>query len=91
VNRTTEAIATLDTSLSPFRRRRHRQTCRAGRHEGQPPMRSMAVVVLHEDVENPLKMLGVQDQQPVETLSIAKTVAGRGRCLPRMPSGTRSP
>ena len=31
-------------------------------------MRSMAVVVLHEDVENPLKVLGVQDQQPVETL-----------------------
>jgi hypothetical protein len=26
------------------------------------------VVVLHEDLEDPLKMLMVQDQQPVETL-----------------------
>ncbi len=28
----------------------------------------MAVVMLREDVEDPLKMLVVQDQQPVETL-----------------------
>jgi hypothetical protein len=28
----------------------------------------VAVVMLHEDVEDPLKMLFVQDQQPVETL-----------------------
>jgi hypothetical protein len=28
----------------------------------------VAVVMLHEDVEDPLKMLTVQDQQPVETL-----------------------
>ena len=31
-------------------------------------MRPVAVVMLHEDVEDPLKMLVVQDQQPVETL-----------------------
>jgi hypothetical protein len=65
VNHTTETIATLDTSLAPLRRRR---TCRAGRREGQRSMWPVAVVMLHEDVEDPLKMLVVQDQQPVETL-----------------------
>jgi hypothetical protein len=31
-------------------------------------MRPIAVVMLHKDVEDPLKTLLVQDQQPVETL-----------------------
>jgi hypothetical protein len=31
-------------------------------------MGSVAVVMLHEDFEDTLKMLLVQDQQPVETL-----------------------
>jgi len=65
VNHTTETIATLDTNLAPLRRRRHRRTCRAGRREGQRSMWPVAVVMLHEDVEDLLKMLVVQDQQPV--------------------------
>ena len=68
MNHTTETIATLDTSLAPLRQRRHRRTCRAGRREGQRSMWPVAVVMFHEDVENPLKMLVAQDQQPVETL-----------------------
>ena len=68
VNHTTETIATLDTSLAPLRRRRHRRTCRVGRREGQRSMWPVAVVMLHEDLEDPLKMLFIQDQQPVETL-----------------------
>jgi hypothetical protein len=63
----TEAIATLDTSLGALCRQRHRRTCRLGRREGQRSMWPVAVVMLHEDVEKPLKMLGVQDQRPVET------------------------
>jgi hypothetical protein len=31
-------------------------------------MRAVAVAMLDDDVEDPLKMLIVQDQQPVETL-----------------------
>jgi hypothetical protein len=31
-------------------------------------MRPMAVVMIHEDVDDLRKMLVVQDQQPVETL-----------------------
>jgi len=68
MNHTTQTIATLDTSLAPFRRRHDRWTCRSGRREGQRSMRPVTVVMVHEDVEDPLKMLVVQDQQPVETL-----------------------
>ena len=68
MNHTTETIATLDTSLAPLRRRRQRLACRAGWIEGQRSMRPVAVVMLHEDVQDLLKMLVVQDQQPVETL-----------------------
>ena len=68
MNDAAEAIATVDTSLAPLRRRYHRRTCRPGRREGQRSMWPVAAVVLHEDVENPLKMLVVQDLQPVETL-----------------------
>ena len=67
MNHTTETIATLDTSLAPLRRQRHR-TCRAGRREGQRSMRPVAVVMVHKNVEDALKMLVVQDQQSVETL-----------------------
>ena len=31
-------------------------------------MRAVSVVMLHEDVEDPLKMLVVQDEQLIETL-----------------------
>jgi len=66
VNHTTETIATLDTSLAPLPRRQ--RTCRAGWREGQRSMWPVAIVMFHEDIEDPLKMLVVQDQQPVETL-----------------------
>jgi hypothetical protein len=65
VNDTAQSIATPDTSLTPRRRQRYRRT---GRREGQRSMWPVAVVMLPEDVEDPLKMLLVQDQQPVETL-----------------------
>ena len=68
MNHTTETIATLDTSLAAFRRWRHGPTCRAGRREGQRSMRPVAIVMIREHSEDPLKMLVVQDQQPVETL-----------------------
>ena len=68
MNHTTETVATLDTSLAPRRRRRQRSACRVGWIEGQRSMRPVAVVMLHEDVEDLLKMLVGQDQQPVETL-----------------------
>jgi hypothetical protein len=76
MNHPTETIATLDTSLRPLRRRRHRRTCRAGRREGQRSMWPVAVVMLHEDVEDPLKMLGVQDQQPGE-----RRKSGNASCI----------
>ena len=68
MNHTTETITALDTGHGPLRRRPHRLTCRAGRREGQRSMRPVTVVMLHEHVEDALKMLVVQDQQPVETL-----------------------
>jgi len=67
VNHPTETIATVDTSLPPLHRRRHWRPSRAGRREGQRSMWPVAVVMRHEDVEDSLKMLIVQDQQPVET------------------------
>jgi hypothetical protein len=64
VNHGAETMAvSSDTSLAPLRQRR---TCRAGRREGQRSMRPVAVVMLHKDVEDPPKMLIVQDPQPVE-------------------------
>ena len=67
-NYTTETIATLDMNLSPFRRRRRPRPCWARRREGQPVMRPVTVVMVRKDVEDPLKMVVVQDHQPVETL-----------------------
>jgi len=66
VNHTTETIATLDATLAP--RWRRQRTCRAGRREGQRSMWPVAVVMRHENIEDPIKMLVVQDQEPVETL-----------------------
>ena len=66
MNHPTETIATLDTSLAPLCRRRYWLTCPSGRREGQRSMWPVAVVMLLEDVKDPLKMLVVQDQQPVE-------------------------
>jgi hypothetical protein len=68
MNDTTETIATLDMSLAPLRRGCDRWTCRARRREGQRSMWPVPVIMLHEDVEDPRKMLVVQDQQPIETL-----------------------
>ena len=65
---TAETIATLNTSIVPLRRRCHWRTRWVGRREGQRAMRPVAVVMLHEDVKDPFKMLVIQDQQPVETL-----------------------
>jgi hypothetical protein len=64
VNHTGETIATLDTRLAT--RRRHRRTCRAGRRETQRSVWPVAVEMFHEDVEDALERLVVQDQQPVE-------------------------
>ena len=60
MNHTAETIATLDTSLGT--RRRYRRTCRPGRRETQRSVRPVTVVMFHEDVEDPLEMLVVQDQ-----------------------------
>ena len=59
MNHATEAVATLDTSRAPRRRRRQRLACRVGWIEGQRSVRPVAVVVIHEDVEDALKMLVV--------------------------------
>ena len=63
---TTETVATLDTSLT--RRRRGRWTCRVRRSQGQRSVGPVAVVVIHEHVEDARKLLLVQDQQPVQAL-----------------------
>ena len=68
MNHTTETVATLDTSPARRHRRRQRSPCGVGWIEGQRSMWPVAVVMLREDVKDPLKMLVVQDQQPVETL-----------------------
>src|SRR5712692_3066006 len=39
-----------------------------GRREGQRSVRSVDVVMIHENGEDALKMLLVQDQQPIEVL-----------------------
>src|SRR6266850_8043801 len=49
-------------------RRRYRRTCRTGRREGERSMRPVAVVMIHEDVEDARQMLVVQNQQTVKTL-----------------------
>jgi len=64
----TETIATLDPSLVPLCSRRDPRTVRVRCSEGQGSVRPVAVVVVDEDVEEPLEVLLVQDQQPVETL-----------------------
>jgi hypothetical protein len=66
VNHTTETVATLDTS-APLRRRTYQRTRRAGRRGAQRSMRPVAIVMIHENVEDAFKMLVVQDQQSVET------------------------
>jgi hypothetical protein len=67
VNDTTETIATLDVSLAP--RRRQQRTCRARRREGQRSMWPVAVVMRHEDIEDPSKMLVIQDGASRDTLT----------------------
>jgi hypothetical protein len=68
VNHSTETIATLDTSLVPRRCRREHWARRVGWSEGQRSVRSVDVVVVHEDGKGPLELLLVRDQQPVQTL-----------------------
>ena len=36
-------------------------------------MRPVAVIVGHEDLEDPLKVLLIQDQQPIEALSASRS------------------
>ena len=60
MNHTAETIATLDTSLAT--RRRYRRTCRPGRRGTRRSVWPVTVVMFHEDVEDPLEMLVVQDQ-----------------------------
>jgi hypothetical protein len=64
VNHTTKSIATLNVSAAPLGRC---WTHLPGRSEGQGPVRPVAVVVVHEDGEDPLKMLLVQNEEAVET------------------------
>ena len=68
MNHPTETIATLDTNLAPLCGGRYWLTCPSGRREGQRSMRPVAVVMLHEGVQDALQMRVVQDQQPVKTL-----------------------
>jgi hypothetical protein len=67
VNHAAETIATLDTSLAALLPCCHEPTCRAWRPEAQRSMRPVAIVMIREHGEDPLKMLVVQDQEPVET------------------------
>ncbi len=53
VNHTTETIATLDTSIAPFHRRRERWACGVGRSEAQRSVGSADIVMIHEDREDP--------------------------------------
>ena len=67
VNHAAETIATLDTSLAALLPCRHEPTCRAWRREAQRSMRPVAIVMIPEHGEDPLKMLVIQDREPVET------------------------
>jgi hypothetical protein len=64
VNHTTKSIATLNVRAAPLGRC---WTHVPRRSEGQGPVRPVAVVVVHEDGEDPLKMLLVQNEEAVET------------------------
>jgi len=66
MNHTAETIATLDTSIAQRRCRRERWACRLRGTEGQCSMRPVDIVMIHENGEDPLEMLLIQDQQPVE-------------------------
>ena len=57
MNHTTETIATLDTSIAAFHRRRERWACGVGRSEAQRSVRSADIVMIHEDREDPLEIL----------------------------------
>jgi hypothetical protein len=60
VNYTTETIATLDSSLARHCRRRDCWAYRARRSETQRSLRTVAVVVFHEDAQSPLELLLVK-------------------------------
>jgi hypothetical protein len=66
VNHATETIATLDTSLVEPLCRRDRWTCRVGRSERLRSVRSVDVVMIHEDRGDSLEMCLIQDQQPIQ-------------------------
>ena len=68
VHHTSEAIATLDTSLTRLKFRRRRWTGRVGWVQGQRSVRAMDVIVIHEHGGNSLELPLVQNQQPIETL-----------------------
>jgi len=66
VHNTAETIATMRHeprhTLSPLR------SFWAGRREAQRSVRPVTVVMFREDIDDPLEIPVVQDQQPVETL-----------------------
>jgi hypothetical protein len=67
VNHTTETIAAHNTSISAWRHRCSRPSWLRWR-ERQRSMRAVTIVVIDEGCTDPLKVLLVQNQQPVETL-----------------------
>ena len=68
MNHTAKSIATLETRGAELCCRCDRRSRPGGRIEGQRSVRPVAVIVGHEDLEDPLKMLLIQDQQPIEAL-----------------------
>jgi hypothetical protein len=69
VNHTTKSIASLDITAAPFR---DRWRCRPRRPQTQCPMGTMSVVMMNEDAKSMLEMLVIEDQQPVEALSVER-------------------
>ena len=68
MNHASQTIATLDTRISHHHRRGGRQASWVRGNQIQRPVRAVAIVVIREDGQDPLKVLLVQNQQPVETL-----------------------
>jgi len=67
VNDTAETISAHNASFSGCRWRYGRRFCRRWR-EGQRAMQPVPVVVIDEPLKDPLKVLLVENQQPVATL-----------------------
>ena len=68
VNHTVKSIATLESRGAELSCRCDQRSRPGGRIEGQRSVQPVAVIVGHEDLEDPLKVLLIQDQQPIEAL-----------------------